>query len=209
MAVDQTTTAGTSVTAVAVTANNLLLEFVGMPGNQPASYDNTVFLWQEPQIIPYAMPPLASQAIPINAESGTVDIGNLELVMQPYTAGYAVGPEVTNVCSWVSIAPDGTVTTTFQTSLQLFSLSAQMVSVQYETPAGCQPRAYGHWIGFWEGPSASHIIPPIASVQIAANNSRGNITLEVPNLLSGKACSVGYFMGQKQTTLAASCTFYL
>jgi hypothetical protein len=205
MATNQTT-AGTTVSAEAVSANNILLKFAGMPGNQPASYSNTVFLWQEPQIIPYAMPPLASQVIPTNNENGEVVLANLQLQMQPYTVGYAVGPEVTNVCSWVSIAPDG-ATTTFQTSLQVVAVSLQMVVVQYETPAGCQPGVYGHWIGLWQGPSASHTIPPIASVQIGANNSQGNIALEVPNVLPGKTYSVGYFMGQKQTTLAASCTF--
>jgi hypothetical protein len=176
-----------------------------MPGNQPADYGNTAFLWGEPEIVPYGTPPLAAQPIPTNLENGVVDLGNLQLQERTYTVGYAVGPEVKNTCSWVSIAIDGT-TSTFQTSVQVVYVAQQMVAVQYETPAGNQPPVYGQWIGLWEGPSASHTIPPVASVQIAGNFSRGTIELEAL-IIVGSTYSVGYFMGQKQTTLAASCTF--
>jgi hypothetical protein len=125
--------------------------------------------------------------------------------MQPYTIGYAVGPEVTNICSWVSIAPNGS-TSTFQTSVQVVNVSRQMVVVQYETPAGNQPPVYRQWIGLWQGPEPSYTIPPIASVAVARNHSRGSIELQAM-IVPGMTYSVGYFMGQPQTTLAASCTF--
>jgi hypothetical protein len=204
MALSETKTAGTTVSAQIVGSSDIILNYSGLPGNLPAAYGNTAYLWQS-KWIPYDYPPLQEQAIPTNTQAGSVDIGNLQLQRLPYIVGYAVGPETSSICSWVSIAADDT-SSTFQTSLQLVEVTAQLVAVRYETPDGNQPALYAQSIGLWQGPYASYTQPPIASISVPTNMSQGSLVLRAP-ILTGTIYTLGYLMGQKPTTLAASCTF--
>lgn len=204
MAMGETKTAGITVSAEIIGSSDIILNYSGLPGNLPANYGNTAYLWQS-EMIPYNMPPLQAQSIPSNTQAGSVDISNLQLRMVPYIIGYAVGPETGNICSWVSIAADG-ANSTFETSLQLVEVTPQLLAVRYVTPDGNQPALYGQSIGLWQGPYASYTQPPIASVSVLNNMSQGSLVLQAM-IMVGMTYTVGYFMGQKPTTLAASCTF--
>src|SRR5437660_7706562 len=107
MAMSITKTAVTMVSARIVGSSDIILNYDCLTGNQPANYGNIAYLWQS-EWIPYNMPPLQQQAIPSNTQSGSVNIGNLQLQRVPYIIGYAVGPKTANICSWVSIAADRT-----------------------------------------------------------------------------------------------------
>jgi hypothetical protein len=205
MAMSETTTAGTTVGAEIAGSSDIILKYNGMRGNQPASYGNTAFLWQEPQIIPYSMPPMAAQPIPTNAENGAV------LLKQPAARDAAVHHRICRRArgyehlfvgidcpQWLDLdVPD-------------FGSGGQRLPANGGRSirnAGRKPApVYRQWIGLWQGPEPSYTIPPIASVAVASNHSRGSIELQAM-IVPGMTYSVGYFMGQPQTTLAASCTF--
>jgi hypothetical protein len=204
MALNATNTAVTTVSAQIVGSSDIILYYNGLPGNQPANYGNTAYLWQSERI-PYNIPPLQQQAILTDTQSGSVGIGNLQLQRVPYIIGYAVGPETANICSWVSIAADRT-SSTFETSLEVIDVTSQLVAVRYATPDGNQPALSGQSISLWMGPYASYTQPPRASVQVANNPAKGTLVLQAM-IMVGTTYTVGYLMGQKPTTLAASCTF--
>lgn len=202
------TSTGTSVTAPSVTPTDILLSYNTLPGNQPSTYSNTVFIWQNPDGIPYNQQPLDSQPVPTNTQSGSMDFPDLQVQAKAYTIGYATGPNVTNICSWVSIPAGMGAPTTFQTSLSIPPEGVQpdVVVVQYNTPQGNQPQANGQWIGIWQGTTPSFNVAPLALVKIGNNNATSQVGLSV-TLLRGTSYCLGYFMGAKQTTLAASFSF--
>ncbi|HEV7600345.1 MAG TPA: hypothetical protein VGO49_08800 [Bradyrhizobium sp.] len=95
---NETKTAGITVNAKIVGSNDIILNYNSLNGNLPASYGNPAYLRQS-EWIPYNMPPLRAQSIPSNTQAGSVDIGNLQIQRVPYIIGYAVGPEIANICS--------------------------------------------------------------------------------------------------------------
>lgn len=203
-----TTSSGTTVNAPSVTGTDILLNYITLPGNQPSSYANTVFIWQNPDGIPYNEQPLSSQAVPTNTQSGSMDFSGLQVQAKAYTIGYATGPNVSNICSWVSIPAGMGPNTTFQTSISVppNGIQPDVVLVSYDTPVGNQPQTAGQWLGIWQGSAPSYTVPPLAKVAISNNNSTSQIGLAV-TLLRGTSYCIGYFMGAKQTTLAASFNF--
>ncbi|MET3132786.1 hypothetical protein AAKU55_003066 [Oxalobacteraceae bacterium GrIS 1.11] len=203
-----TTSAGTTVNAPSVSATDILLTYTTLPGNQPSSYSNTVFIWQNPDGIPYNQTPQASQAVPTNTQNGSMDFDDLQVQNKAYTIGYATGPNVSNICSWVSIPAGMGPNTTFQTSLSVppNGIQPDVVLVAYDTPVGNQPQTAGQWIGIWQGSAPSYTVAPLAQVTVSNNNATSQIALEV-TLLRGTSYCLGYFMGAKQTTLAASFNF--
>jgi hypothetical protein len=200
--------AGTTVSAFAVAGTDIILSYNTLSGNQPSTYSNTAFLWQNPSAIPYNQAPLASQAVPTNTQSGSMDFGGLQIQSVPYTIGYATGPNVTDICSWVSIPGSSGPNTTFQTSVWTTPQAIQpnAVLVYYDTPVGNQPQTSGQWIGIWQGTIPSYTVAPLAKVAVNNNNSTSQVALMV-TLLRGTSYCLGYFMGAKQTTLAASFNF--
>jgi len=203
-----TASAGTTVNAFAVAGTDIILSYNTLSGNQPSTYANTAFLWQNPNAIPYNQAPLASQAVPTNTQSGSMDFGGLQIQSAAYTIGYATGPNVTNICSWVSIPASTGPNTTFQSSIWTTpdGVKPDVVLVYYDTPVGNQPQTSGQWIGIWQGTIPSYTIAPLAKVLITNNNSTSQVPLIV-TLLRGTSYCLGYFMGTKQTTLAASYYF--
>ena len=200
--------AGTTVTAPSVTGTSILLAYNTLPGNQPSIYSNTVFIWQNPDGIPYNQTPLSSQAVPGNSQSGSMNFSDLQVQAKAYTIGYATGPTVSSICSWVSVPAGMGPNTTFQTSITVRpeSIQPDIVLVNYDTPVGNQPQTAGQWIAIWQGSAPSYTVAPLAKVLINNNNATSQIGLPV-TLLRGTAYCIGYFMGAKQTTLAASFNF--
>jgi hypothetical protein len=179
-----------------------------MPGNQPSTYGNTVFIWQNPDAIPYNQAPLNSQSVPTNTQYGSMNFGGLTVQTKSYIVGYAVGPNVANICSWVYIPMVGQPSETFQTSIAVppNGIFPDFVQVTYNTPVGNAPQTNNQWVGIWQGIAPSYTVPPLGQVTVGNNNATGQVSIAVP-LLRGTTYCLGYFMGQKQTTLAASYNF--
>jgi hypothetical protein len=208
LSLTSTSSVGTTVSAAAISGTDILLSYLTMPGNQPSTYANTAFIWQSDSSIPYNTAPLSSQSVPTNTQNGSMDFGGLAVQSKAYTIGYAVGPNVSNICSWVSIPAGTGPNTTFQSSVWTTpdGILPDIVLVHYDTPVGNQPQTNSQWIGIWQGSAPSYTTAPLAKVAINNNNATSQIGLPVTLLRSTTYC-LGYFMGQKQTTLASSFVF--
>ncbi|MFC6296597.1 hypothetical protein GNF76_08245 [Pseudomonas sp. CCM 7893] len=202
------TSTGTTVDAPSVTGTDIIVVYNTMPGNQPSTCSNTVFLYQADAAIPYNQKPQASQAVPTNSQSGSMDFSGLQVQNKPYIIGYATGPDVTQICSWVLVPAGMGPNTTFQTSISVppGGIQPDVVLVSYDTPVGNQPQSAGQWLGIWQGSAPSYTVTPLSKVAIGNNNATSQIGLPV-TLLRGTSYCIGYFMGPKQTTLAASFNF--
>jgi hypothetical protein len=179
-----------------------------LSGNQPSTYGNTAFLWQNGPFLPYNQTPLASQPVSGNSQSGSVNFSNLQIQNKDYIVGYSVGPNVQNICSWAYIPPGGSPgnSLAFQTMISMASIATDGVVVNYETPDGNAPQSGSQWIGIWQGPVASYTTPALAQANVSSNVSAGQVPIPV-TLLRGTQYTVAYFMGAKQTMMAATCSF--
>jgi hypothetical protein len=199
-----------------VTGTLVVYNYSTVPGNQPSTYGNTVFLWQtESQAVPVNAAPLASQRIQANTSSGSGAITGVQITMQSYLMAYAVGPEVANIAAVAFIPATGNATgLSMQPEVQVTDVTADGVAYQYAVPAGMQPRQDGDWVGIWEtaNPSALYTQVPLAVGAVASNASAGSGWLAA-QVQEGSTYTLGYFKGgwaepsPRQTTLACTATF--
>ena len=206
--ISNTQSYGTSLSARGLSSGtDILLTYNTMPGNSPSTNGNTVFLWQNQPFIPYNQSPLASQPVPTNTQQGSMDFGNLQIQSKDYIIGYAVGPNPTNVSSWVYVPAAGGPNQAFQTSIWANApdISPDVVVVHFDTPDGNQPQSSGQWVGLFQG-TPSYGQQPVAKVNMANNSSQGTIALAA-TLLRFTTYSLAYFMGANQKMMAASFTF--
>jgi len=200
-----------------VAGNQITYHFDTMPGNQPNSNGNTVFLWQtSQQFVPIGTKPTAQQTVSVNQPDGSNVFQNLNVSIESYLMAYAVGSTVQNIVASVFIpsgipsAPTGT-----QPWVQVSNIGSTSVSIQYNMPVGMQPQADGDWFGIWQGGEALlYSVPPMQFMAMNSNSNSGNsgMNLNTP-LQRGSSYTIGYFKGgyaatsPKQSTLACSSTF--
>lgn len=197
--------AGTEISVIQVNATDILLSYNTLPGNQPSSNANTVFIWQNSASIPYSIAPLASQAVPGNSQSGSMVFGNLTIQTKGYIIGYAVGPNVSNICSWAFVPAQGDGIQTFQTSISVVP-SPDAVLVNFTTPDGNRPQANQHYVAIWQGSVVPYGVAPLAKANIGSDAAEGSQALPC-TLMRKTTYTVGYFAGPKQSMLAATFTF--
>ncbi|KVU25201.1 hypothetical protein WK65_14230 [Burkholderia ubonensis] len=205
-----------------VTGTQITFHYDSMPGNQPNSYGNTVFLWQTSQVaVPINTTPLASQLISGNQPNGSNVFMGLSVSTESYLMAYAVGNNVKNIVAYVSIPAiddqEPPFPPTPSPSILVTSYGATSVSFSYSTPNGMTPQNDGDWVGLWQGQGQSvlYSLPPTWFVQLGSNANQGSwgINLSSGNIQRGTTYTLGYFKGgyaqtnPKQTTLAASTTF--
>ncbi|CAM3224102.1 hypothetical protein [Burkholderia ubonensis] len=204
------------------TGTTIPVAYNTMPGNQPAEYGNTLFIWQAGNAVPWNSPPEGKQSISSNSQDGSDTFRDLSVTTLSYIIGYAVGPDKTQVCASVFVpAVGGSDAAQIQKAIDIAlaqgnqaSVAVQAfpgatsVQVNYTTLDGYPPGANNNWVGIWErGTVPLSGADPIQKVSITSNSSTGSTGFSNIRLLRGHTYSVGYFMGPKQTMLAASYTF--
>lgn len=197
----------TNLAVSSVTATTINGSYNTLGGNQPNTYGNAIFLWQSPNQIPYNTPPLATFQIPGNTQSGSFSFPGLQVQIKSYVMGYAVGPNVSQICSTAYVPASGTDWQYFQSMLSVQDLGTDSVTINYQTPSGNQPQTNGNWVGLWQGEVPSYTNPPAAKTNVDNNNAVGQATINNYPFLRGTTYTVAYFMGSKQTMMAASYTF--
>jgi hypothetical protein len=224
LAVPSQTTMATSfvIQPQDVTGTQITFHYDTLPGNQPNSYGNTVYLWQtSSQMIPINTTPLNSQAIASNQPNGSNVFMGLSVSEESYLVAFAVGGAVSNIVSTVFIPATGSNPANPQSSnstLNITNVGSTSVSFAYNTPPGSQPLANGDWVGLWQGQSEAglYTLPPTWSAQLASNSNQGNwgLNLASGNIQRGTIYTLGYFKGgyaaqnPKQTTLTSTSTFF-
>jgi hypothetical protein len=201
-----------------VTADAISLGYNTMPNNQPAANGNFVAIWQNQNQVPWNQKPLATKPLGGNSQAGSLSFDNLDVTNNSYILGFAVGTDITNICATAYVpaqSEGGAQYPTTTTTLSLQNLGTTSITVQFDTPAGYQPKSNGNWMGVWRGETASYINPPDAAVAVGLDANFGTQGINGISIGRGLTYTVGYFMGgwnadptkRKQTTLAASLTF--
>jgi hypothetical protein len=204
-----------------VIGTQITFHYDTLPGNQPSTSANTVFLWQTAsQAIPIGKKPDKDQGIKSNQENGSGVFMGLSVSDRAYLVGFAVGAEVKNIVSTVFIPAKGANPANPQssnTTLNITDVGATSVSFEYDTPAGSLPLDNGDWVGLWQGQTqaALYTVAPTWSTQLDSNSNQGywGLNLASGNIQRGTIYTLGYFKGgfdkdkPKQTTLACCSTF--
>jgi hypothetical protein len=220
-AVDQELIAtGFSIPLDGIHPTQIQYRYDTMPGNQPSSYADTVFIWQtSQQEIPVGMPWLNKHQIPNNTPNGDDTFDALKVTTESYLLGFGVGPEVRNICATIFVPAEavGGDPTLWTPAAVVTAKGTNSVTYQFSMPPGSQPQADGDWVGLWEGqpPSALYGVPPNWFAQVPVNSSKGNGSINGVTILRGTQYTLGYFKGgfqtsrPKQTTLACAVRFPL
>ncbi len=195
----------TELTLVQATASSVALAYASPSGNQPNAYANTIYVWAG-TLVEWSEPPLQSMAIQSNTPVGSLVFNDLDTGNTTYTFGYATGPSVQQVAATLTVGPDDDTSET-STRISIDDIGPDFVAAQYELPEGAEPNSSGHWVGLWEGTSASYSIPPMTRTDVLSSNSEGTVAITGFPLLRGTVYTLGYFTGPKSTDLAATVTF--
>lgn len=196
-----------SVAVTYVDGENVTIAYSGLPGNQPATYQNFIAIW-ESSVIPWTVPPLVQVPITTNAEQGSVSINGLTITRNAYTVGYAVGPDIGNICCSALIAAGGRLSAPTQVSISLNYVGTDMLSIYYQTLAGYLPQQYNNWVGLWKGyASPYNADTPLSTATINSNSSEGTVTMVNVPLQANTNYTLIYFVGQERTMAAAILNF--
>lgn len=204
-----------------VTGTQITATFDTMPGNQPNSNANTLFLWQtSTYAVPTSTTPLNTQPIASNTPNGSYTFTGLSVSTEAYLVGFGVGATPQTIVSLILIPAMGTgpaVPQSLNSSVTVTQITPNSIPFSYVMPSGQQPLANGDWVGLWEGQGETvlYTTAPNWSGPINSNSSSGNSALNLASgvIKRGTQYTLGYFKtgwattNPKQTTLACSATF--
>ncbi|WDD90627.1 hypothetical protein Bsp3421_000491 (plasmid) [Burkholderia sp. FERM BP-3421] len=206
-----------------ITGTQITFHYDSMPGNQPNTYGNTVFLWQTSQAaIPVNTAPYNSQLISGNQPNGSNVFMGISVSAESYLVAFATGNTVKNIVAAIFIPPSNggpakPVEPVQAPLLETTGHGSTSVSFRYATPIGMTPQNDGDWVGLWQGQGESvlYTLPPTWFAPIGSNANQGSwgLNLSSGNIQRGTMYTLGYFKGgyaqsnPKQATLAASTTF--
>jgi hypothetical protein len=191
---------------------HIVFEYSTLPGNQPNTYGNTVFLWQtSSSVVPVGVSPIASSVIASNQQTGSALL-SATVSTSSYLLAYATGPRVENVCATAFIPASGPGESQ-SPAITVAGMGPTWLSYAYSLPPGLQPASAGHWVGLWQGQGGLYSVPPLAFAPVPQNTSSGEGVLQGLTLRFGTQYTLVYFAGgyaaarPAQTTAACSITF--
>ncbi|NII27004.1 hypothetical protein HB364_18075 [Pseudoflavitalea sp. X16] len=206
-----------------VTSDAIGVSFICMPGNQPTTYGNCIYIWQNANSIPWNTEPLAQHPIDVNTPHGSTNFTDLVLNNNSYIIGYATGAILTppqqlygNICSTAFIpAKSNGQGTIFTPNLAMTFVGTDSVAFNFSLPDGILPQTNTAWAGIWRASSASYNNPPDKAVPINLNAASGTGAINNYKIGRGLTYTIGLFMSgydavegkHTQTTLATSLTF--
>ncbi|WP_142786402.1 hypothetical protein [Changchengzhania lutea] len=225
--IEDTAAQAQSVTVTAVSGNSISVTFQGIDGNQPNAFGDYLAIWQNGNSIPWTTKPLQTQKIQNTTPTGSANFDNLDVTINSYIVGYAVGPVLTgpgmqpqgNVCASSYIPATGPNAAgsnpdKFVPSLSMNNVGSNSVSVTYKLPSGVATLSNGAWIGIWNSEQAPYKTPPpMAFNKIQTNQSNSTAGINGLNLQRGQTYTIGLFMSgyddskPDQTAMACTVTF--
>lgn len=196
-----------SVVVTGATGTTVDLNYAGLPGNQPTTYQNFVAVWQG-IIVPWTQPPMRMLTIPGNFVTGSLVVDGVQIAEVAYTVGYAVGPGITDICASAILGVGAQTGPTDAVSLSLNRVGTTSVSVHYSVLDGYLPATSGNWIGLWTGRVSPYNAPaPLARAAVSLNMSAGDVGINGVVMTIGTMYTLVYFMGEGASTAAAILTF--
>jgi len=196
------TIGSTSILITDVTGKQISLEFSTITGNHPPKNGNVVYLWQAgDNTIPWAQEAKFSQSITVDNPQGDISFDGLEIGLQSYVIGYAVGPLVTtppfsayaNVVASAFVPAAGTDYEYGSPTIATKRIGANSLTIDYTFLNGFNASSAGAWCGMWEGPTTSWTAQPKWRTQIKDPSNAGVATFNGVTLLRGTTYSVGLY----------------
>lgn len=193
----------TSILVTDVSGKQISLEFSTITGNNPSANGNSVYLWQAgDNTIPWTQDAKSSQAISLSTSQGDISFDGLEIGIQSYVIGYAVGPVVAsppfsayaNVVASAFVPATGSDYVYASPTIATKRIGSNSLTCDYTFLNGFNGVKAAAWAGLWEGPT----IPwkdtqPKARTQIQDPGNAGIATFNGVNLLRGYTYSVGLY----------------
>ncbi len=207
-----------------ISADAVNLHFAGLTNNDPNKFSNFAGIWQD-TAIEYDTAP--AQKFPFDSNyhnrSGDFNFQSLTINKEPYTVGYAVGPQLDggqkfgNMCSAAYIpsgASDPSDCTYEPTTLALGYLGSSSVAVKFKAPRGYNAKTNGCWIGIWRD-AVSYTTNPAAAAKIDIDASSGTGAINGFQMGVGNTYAIAIFMAgwnedpakRSKTNMASVLTF--
>jgi hypothetical protein len=197
-----------SITVPYVGPQAITVSYETLPGNTPKTNANFLAIW-ESTIVPWPVAPLSTQKVVGDTEQGSVTFSNLSVQSKPYIIGYAVGPDITDICATATIYVGGQIgANQFSTSMGIAAVTPDSLVIQYICCPGYQPQPAKNWIGLWQGvTSPFYAGAPLYQAPVTSTSSQGTVVMNGLALSFGTQYTLVYFVGPNVTDAAAILTF--
>jgi hypothetical protein len=197
------------------TAQGAIVNYITLPGNNPKTNGNHVYVWQTTDnIVPWNKTPDGDTPVPTDSSSSTLQ-AKFAFEQKGYIVGYSVAPTPNAVCSTIYM-PAGKQTdpTAWQyanVSVNVVYVGTNLIQVQYTGLPLYAPATNKNWLGLWMGAQVPWSGDPIKIVNISQDAPpSGYAIIDGISLLIGVSYVVGYFMVEPKTgrtSLAAAASF--
>lgn len=187
---------------VTLNGTTVTIEYSTLPGNKPALYGNTVWLWAG-SVIPFSGPPpdpVDAKPLSLDENVGSISLTG-DIVRKEYIAGYSVNGTTAAVCTSATVQPPSfaelLLAPTWVT-LSIYSVTTAELVIKYETLRGYKPRTYGNWLGLYKGDTLPWDAgTPYESVA-PADDAQAGLARFIKPLDPGFTYTVIYYMADKK-----------
>jgi len=183
--------------------------WTGVPNRVPNTSGDFVALWQNNGSVPWGTAAAKTQPVGNKTPDGDVPFSGLSIASLPYVAAYSVGPDATNYYNIAAVIPigvGGTTGTVQAITVAVGFIGATSLSIDYNTPIGVDPLAFGHTVVLVRGQTYLPTSTPIATAVTTDNpNDAANFT--GITMVTGQWYTAAYLAGAKPANVAATVSF--
>ncbi|UCZ75916.1 hypothetical protein LHK94_02550 [Dickeya zeae] len=205
---DSTITQQATTLSINLVAGTLVnFSYHTLTGNQPAHYQNQVFLWPvSDNEIPWSSPAIAQGAILLNQPDGDQNLDNIAISSGAYILGYAVGPEYAQDAwsRYLNVVASAYIPALLNggyrddTELNRCSITPAFVGVSsiacnFSFLPGFNAKASASWIGVWEGETVSWTTPPKWFSAITVDSNTGTVGINEISIVSGQKYTLALY----------------
>ncbi len=199
----------TKISAQLLDPTHIAVSYGTLMGNQPKNFGNVVSVWSGSEIGWSNKPnPIVTVPVPGTTPDGdmVVPLGS-QPPSPPYVVAYGTSNSGTAYCA-AQIVPSDPPPDPITTQISLPWVGTDSLLAGFITPPQNCPRAYGNWIGLWQGQGITYNgINRIAKVNIDGNVATGSQSMNDLSLTFDTVYTLGYACGPRDQDLAAWLTF--
>jgi hypothetical protein len=206
--VTETITASYGLTVQELSGTTIAIAFTGISGRQPALAGDCVFLWQNPNVVPWGTAPLASTPIESTTPDSDQLLGGLSLASLPYVIAYSVGndPNGRNIAAVAPFGVGATIGPTQVITVATAYVGTNSLAISYTTPAGTSPKSFGHQLALVKNQGYRPTSPLIKMTTPTDQSTDIAIFNGVP-MTMGQYFTVAYLAGASPMNVAATVSF--
>lgn len=184
-----------------------IAHYVGLPGNLAKTYKNNVALWQSTQPSPEIDP--KGFGYPYDDSPSGDIVVPCGLSSTDYCMTYQSGAALTTMAAMVTVpVASGTAPVYTGVTMEIVAISANSVTILYNTLPNYNPQTSKNWIGIWSGTGLPYAgLPALAESGIQNPYQKYFVTISLqfePFLAPYLAV---YFTGPERTNIAAALSF--